>query len=834
MSDLVNYGIDLGTTNSLIAKFISGQVEVFKNPRGHKEGLPSVVGFRKDKIFIGDKARDYSIKDPRNVASRFKRKMGTTETIKIDSIDSSKTPEELSAFVLKELKEFNHTGETLSASVITIPASFDTIQSNATKEAGNLAGIEEVILLQEPIAASLAYANKDKSDDLKNSQWIVYDLGGGTFDVALVKVVEGELTVIDHEGDNYFGGSDFDAMIIEQLIIPEIESKGKFSDLIGEMKSATGRYECDWYRLLIIAEDAKVELSNDTSTEIDYELQDDNGDDVSISMTITRSQFENIIKESVSETITMMKKILTRQSLQPKDLKFTLMVGGSTFIPFVRNHVEEIMGIPVNTDIDPTNAIVIGAAYYAGAKQRINKERGAIKDKLDSSIKVRATYERSSQESNEDLSIKIEGDFEGMTYRIHSLDGSFDSNIKPLSARIIEELPLREGEFNLFELRIMDAQGNTVAHGHEQIQIAQGRYSVAGQMIPDEISLVRDIPGENDTRLDRIFEKNAILPTRGKKTVEVGRTLKKSESADSIDNITIIVVEGPSNAHFLSNKPIGTLEITGKQINANLLRGTEIDLTFELSESRDLTISAYLNGTGQEFSQTFVPDKRDVNTLALGNQILQLEEMIQSEQGEALENNKHDTNKELNVVLAETQSLLLDAGKLSEDSVTDDKFKIEDKKRLIAGKVYRITENKRSDAAKMSYQKMKKDTAKIVQENGNDNERHQLREIIGREEVFLRSTNVESIESATDELNSIRYQILMRAPEFLIGTFEHLVESRIAMNDQDQAKILINNGKNLIAEESWEDLRIVISRLWDLMPDMERESPDARMFTGVV
>ena len=287
MSDLVNYGIDLGTTNSLIAKFISGQVEVFKNPRGHKEGLPSVVGFRKDKIFIGDKARDYSIKDPRNVASRFKRKMGTTETIKIDSIDSSKTPEELSAFVLKELKEFNHTGETLSASVITIPASFDTIQSNATKEAGNLAGIEEVILLQEPIAASLAYANKDKSDDLKNSQWIVYDLGGGTFDVALVKVVEGELTVIDHEGDNYFGGSDFDAMIIEQLIIPEIESKGKFSDLIGEMKSATGRYECDWYRLLIIAEDAKVELSNDTSTEIDYELQDDNGDDVSISMTNT-------------------------------------------------------------------------------------------------------------------------------------------------------------------------------------------------------------------------------------------------------------------------------------------------------------------------------------------------------------------------------------------------------------------------------------------------------------------------------------------------------------------------------------------------------------------
>ena len=137
---------------------------------------------------MGEQAKTYMEKDHESVVSRFKRKMGTTESFKIKSLGQSTTPIELSAFVLKELKMFIHTGETPEAVVITIPASFDTLQSNSTKEAGYAAGFKQVVLLQEPIAASLAYANKDKNVDLKNSQWIVYDLGGGTFDVALVKV----------------------------------------------------------------------------------------------------------------------------------------------------------------------------------------------------------------------------------------------------------------------------------------------------------------------------------------------------------------------------------------------------------------------------------------------------------------------------------------------------------------------------------------------------------------------------------------------------------------------------------------------------------------------
>src|ERR1039458_7222894 len=209
MANMVSYGIDLGTTNSLIAKFTKGTVEVFKNPSGFKETLPSIVGFRNDRILVGEQARTYMEKDHKSVVKGFKRRMGTTESTKIKALGQSKTPIELSAFVLKELKTFIHTGEVPEAVVITVPASFDMVQSNATKEAGYQAGFKQVVLLQEPIAASLAYANKEKNLDLKNSQWIVYDLGGGTFDVALVRIVEGELKVVDHEGDNFLCGSDF-------------------------------------------------------------------------------------------------------------------------------------------------------------------------------------------------------------------------------------------------------------------------------------------------------------------------------------------------------------------------------------------------------------------------------------------------------------------------------------------------------------------------------------------------------------------------------------------------------------------------------------------------
>ena len=833
MSKMVNFAIDLGTTNSLIAKFENGQVEVFKNPNGFKESLPSVVGFRNDRILIGDQARIYAEKDPKNVGSRFKRKMGTTETIKLHAAGGSKTPIELSAFVLKDLKNFVHTGEAVDAAVITIPASFDTVQSNATREAGLAAGFKQVVLLQEPIAASLAYANKEKNVDLRNSQWMVYDLGGGTFDVALVKIIEGELTVVDHEGDNYLGGADFDALLVEKVVVPEIARRGRFTDLIRQMKSEKGKYNKLWYRLVHAAEAAKIELSTKTSAEIDLgmvNLEDEDGTQIDSLLRVTRSEFEEVIKEAVDGTAEMMRKILTRNSLRPEDLGFVLMVGGGSYIPFVRKRVEELMGITVNTSIDPTNAIVVGAAYFAGTKEFKTGDAASKGTATGRKLKVRAVYNRNSQETEETFNAKIEGDITGLFYRIFSEDGAFDSGLKALAGRIAEDLPLREGAFNLFQFRILDGQNNAVDTGVDSIQIAQGRYSVAGQMLPEDICLVTDDLANKDTRLKKIFAKNGVLPAKTRGSVEVAKTIVRG----SDDEILIMVVEGPSEKHSSTNKPIGILRISGKQISRDLLKGTEIDLTFEVSESRDLTFSAYLNGTGQEFSQVFQGTARTVDARLLASEVVQLERRIQSEAEDAASNGNDDASEKLCVLLKQVQGLISESAVLASDDVTDDRYKLEDKMRRVAQEVFELTSSKRLDAARAAYAEAKQEVSSLVQANGNDREQHQLREILALEQTFINSTNPERIETVTGELERIRWQILMRMPDFLIGMFNHLMERRATMNDQVQAKQLIENGRRLIAGQAWDDLRQVSGRLWELLPNQERASDDMRLYTGIV
>ncbi len=190
-----------------------------------------------------------------------------------------------------------------------------------------------------------------------------------------------------------------------------------------------------------------------------------------------------MIKAHVDSTAKMMNTILTRNSLRPDDLKFILMVGGGTYIQFVRRRMEELMGITVNTSIDPTNAIAVGAAYFAGTKELKTGGSWLSRPKEARQLKIRVVYNRNSQETDETFAAKLEGDITGLFYRIHSEDGAFDSGLKALASRITEDLPLREAAFNLFQFRVFDGGNNPIDIGFDSIQIAQGKYSVAGQML---------------------------------------------------------------------------------------------------------------------------------------------------------------------------------------------------------------------------------------------------------------------------------------------------------------------------------------------------------------
>ena len=402
--------------------------------------------------------------------------------------------------------------------------------------------------------------------------------------------------------------------------------------------------------------------------------------------------------------------------------------------------------------------------------------------------------------------------------------------MKKLTARINEDLPLREGAFNLFNFKVTDREGNPVLIDIDSIQIAQGRYSVAGQMLPEDISLVKDDLAIQDTRLEELFAKNSILPSRIKKTVEVGKTIVKGTS----DGVHIMVVEGPSNRHSSTNKPIGVLSITGEKISKDLIKGTDIDLTFEMSESRDFTVSAFVNGTGQEFSQVFTPKERNVSTQVLASEILLLETKIQAEIEDAAETNNKALASELGNALSKVQDLIVNAGAISEDDVTDKKFQIEDQKRKLAQVIFELTSNKRLDQAKADYLETRSEAQQLVRESGNDRERHIVSEIFAREQSFLNSSTPEKILAVKKELDAIRWHILMRTPEFLQGMFQDLMRQRASMNDQIQATQLIESGKRAIDRDDVDTLRQINARLWDLMPATEKTSEEMRAYTGIV
>ncbi len=827
---MINFGIDLGTTNSAIAKFDKGRIEIFRNPTGQKDTLPSVVAFKRDRIIVGDKAKEYLSKKPEDVFGGFKRKMGTSEHYTLSTNEEGVTPVDLSAYVLKELKRFIQSGESLEAAVVTIPASFDTVQSNATKKAGILAGFKQVELLQEPIAASLAYANRDKTDAFEEGKWLVYDLGGGTFDVALIHIQDGEMKVLDHEGNNFLGGTDFDQAIVEKIIIPYMEKTGQFSDLNHQMKSASGKYNQLYYKLLHKAEEAKVHLSGARIAEIEFDTTDDEGNLFEGFMLLKRKQLEALIQPSIESTLQMMKQILKRNQLTSSDIKFVLMVGGSTYIPYVREEVERSLEVAVNTSIDPTTAVAVGAAYYAGTKPKKLLEE-YITEPVLNDLKVKVAYQKATQDLKEYFTAKFSGEMEDLFYRIIREDGGFDTGLKPLEQQIQEYLPLIEGSFNTFYLNIYDAQNNPLPLDIPVIGITQGRYAVVGQPLPSDICLEIDDVENQRTMLEVIFEKNSVLPLKKTFVKQLTRTLAK----DSNDEVLIHILEGPGYALPAANKPIGFISIEGKKLSRDLVKGSDIEITLEMSESRDLKINVYLMMTDQEFEDVFTPEQRHVNLQRLKEDIALLSSSLKYEIEEAEFQANYETAQKLVDLEYQVLDLHDKLELISEDDVTDIKYQIEDEKRNIAREISQLTQDKYIIRIKNKYFQAKRNIEYVIARyEPSEEDKKAYLQVLEQEKEYLASNSTLTIQGAIDRINHLNAQIVWKSPEYLKEVFSDLSEGRHGrFTHPEQARALIDSGKRAIDMGNYNQLRACINRLWDLLPAQVQQSVDFGRGTGI-
>ena len=345
-------GIDLGTTNSCVSVYEGGEAKVITNPEGMRT-TPSVVAFKKGDIIVGQKAKNQMVTNKDTISS-IKRKMGTND--KVHANDKDYTPEEISAMILSDLKKTaeEYLGEKVTRAVITVPAYFNDSERQATKNAGKIAGLEVERIINEPTAAALAYG-LDKQE--KTQTILVYDLGGGTFDVSILELGDGVFEVKATSGNNKLGGDDFDERIMDWMVKEFKKESG--IDLSSDKMAMQ--------RVKDAAEKAKKDLSGMSSTEISlpFITQGEDGP-IHLNMNLTKAKFEDLISDLVESTLEPVRKSLKDAKLTKNDIDKVLLVGGSTRIPCVQELVKKELGKEPSKEVNPDEVVAMGAAIQGG------------------------------------------------------------------------------------------------------------------------------------------------------------------------------------------------------------------------------------------------------------------------------------------------------------------------------------------------------------------------------------------------------------------------------------------------------------------------------------
>jgi len=606
MRTKIDYGIDLGTTNSAIARMENGKPVILKSDV-QMDTLPSCIavtprksiiqGVAAAKVYRTEKLRALELNNDSasNAYLEFKTTMGTDIPYPSSFLNKEFTSEELSAEILLKLKSFVK-DENVNSIVITIPARFKVPQNEATIKAGKLAGFEVVELLQEPIAASIAYGLDAKN---KDGIWLVFDFGGGTFDVALVKVVQGIMTVIDTAGDNNLGGKDLDLAMVDKLIIPYLDENYSIKSFLKDSsKKEILRNAMKGY-----AEDAKVQLSGNPTTDIatfpgDIRATDDDGTEFNLNMTITQEQLAVVFGPVYQKAIDITKNILTKNNLKGSQLECLILVGGPTYSPIVQSMLKEQITENVIAKNQMTS-VAIGAALYASTK-----EIGVVAPpppvgtialdlKYDAAVvgeEVRVNVKVAKGSSNKAVP-------ENLFVVIYRDDKVFKSDKKQISERAsLIDLLLNKGTSNYFTINLTDDKGNKLECQPNNFTILEG---ITTPHAP--LPYAWGIEVWNEQKKLSVFEPLKGLEKNQIQNGAVGisnklKIPKQITGGKVTDVLRIPLYQGEDDAagksSFHSNHVVDVI-ITGETIPGVLPANSELEVTLKFDNNGTPTCSAF-------------------------------------------------------------------------------------------------------------------------------------------------------------------------------------------------------------------------------------------------
>ncbi|MCK6680792.1 MAG: Hsp70 family protein [Thermoanaerobaculia bacterium] len=587
-------GIDLGTTNSTAAVFDGERVDFVRDQQGATV-LPSVVRIdSRGTVTAGSRARRYLESDPENTRTEFKRLMGTREEMLFPASRQKKTPPELAAEVLKVIRRAAgvQIGFEPEQAVISVPALFELPQSAATSEAGRLAGFSKVELIQEPVASALAAGWTADEDE---GFWLVYDLGGGTFDASLLETRDGLLRVVAHDGDNFLGGRDIDQALSGWLAERLAEEHGVRVSRSDPSAAALFR------RLKLAAEEAKIELSHASEAVLSLEGISSPKGEIDVDLVLNRATLDALALPVIEKSIEVCERLVLANGVEKGKLHRVVLVGGPTAMPVLRQRIRERLQIPVAEGLDPMTLVAHGAALFA-LTSRLPARPVAVSEEKRRSFWLQ--YPGMSSDPAPHVLGRLTaapGDgtepsaAEPFAIRLSRSDGGWKGGLLELDAEgaFVTSVELLPRKTSVFFLEAFAKDGSVVPVEPRSLTIVHG-LTISDPPLSRTVGVAL---ADDSTR--EFIRRGTPLPARKTLTLRTVETVAKG-SEGSLLKIPIIQGEFPS-AHLC--RLVGTLEIAGREVTATLPPGSAVEVTLELDRGGRLSARAFVPALNRVFSE---------------------------------------------------------------------------------------------------------------------------------------------------------------------------------------------------------------------------------------
>ena len=828
----IDYGIDLGTTNSAIARIDSGRIRIIKSDRYQKDTTPSCVYFTRQKILVGDDAilkyQEHSANVLRNYKgtylkkmspngfTEFKRAMGTDTQHFSENTKLTYSPEVLSAEVLKKLKSYNQ-DEDIDVAVITVPAKFRQNQIDATQRAAELAGFSYCELLMEPIAASLAYGIDTKKIV---GYWLVFDFGGGTFDAALMRVDQGIMKVVDTEGDNRLGGRDIDYAIVDHILIPHIKDHYPIDKILSDQKSKALLRDV----LKFYAEVPKIDLSNKNTSDLFVDksiMPDDEGNEIELEISEIRlKDFEKTVEPIFQRSIDISLNLLKRNNITGADLETLILVGGPTFSQTLRKMLKEQLTPNIDTQIDPMTAVARGAALFASTRdipldiQKRDKSKIQLVLKYpetsvetEENLGIRIAREQTTAEIPQQIFIEITRDDKGWASgRIEIKD---DAEFIPLL--------LNTGKPNGFIINLFDAKGSMWPCEPSVFTIIQG-LKAAKATLPYSLCIVAFDTQKGKTLLQELpgLKKNQTLPAKGK---GIFKTQKDIRPGKNEDEILIPIYEGDPGTRALYNEFAQTTVIRGEDISQFLPANSDVEITLHVDGSRRITVTAdfpYIDETIEISLEKNIQSTPPAHVLE--GQIEEALSIIATLKEVSFEEQSKKLSDELSHL-----SDLLETGREDHDT----RLKIIERLRDVMKTLEKMQEE--SEWPKVE-QELKTILEKLVLSNqryGNEKATQLVNQYNKDVQIVIKQKDENLAGDLIKEIRAFNFALISQDTGYWIGNIKYYDDNFDDINwtDRRAAKQLITSAKKTIATSpSKQTLQEIVWKLWDLLPEETKSS----------